>query len=280
MSPSAHQRPRLSGADWDHWVATGHPQVVTDKEAGHFHRCVRPRPGMTAADLGCGTGQWTRQLAAWGLNVTGYDFSAEALRQAAAAGLSDGLSYVQWDVNAEPIPQSLQPGSLDLVTCRYVFPYLEHGRLLTDVGRWLKPTGALYALVRVRPDPQGPDEEPTDAAGRDTSLDVFHRGLTEAQLRAFGAGWAHHEMHRLSPQRCAIVLRGYGTTAPEPQDRGRRGRQTPGAGGDAPSPERNAPAPGPHGLGATVQAEASRDHMPPSRRTDPAVLQPLAQADG
>jgi hypothetical protein len=38
----------------------------------------------------------TRQLAAWGLNATGLDFSAEALRQATAAGVAT-LTYAHPD---------------------------------------------------------------------------------------------------------------------------------------------------------------------------------------
>ncbi|PAZ15126.1 hypothetical protein CLM62_15415 [Streptomyces sp. SA15] len=56
---------RLTTADWDSWYTTGHPHFVTDKESERFRRTVRPRPGMTAVDLACGNGQWTRQLAAW-----------------------------------------------------------------------------------------------------------------------------------------------------------------------------------------------------------------------
>jgi len=249
MSAPAQSAPRLSAADWDRWFTTGHPQVVSDKEAEHFHRLAWPRPGMRAVDLGCGIGQWTRQLGAWGLSVTGYDFSAEALRQATAASLGDGLSYARWDINAEPIPRELESGSLDLVTCRYALPFLEHGRLLTDVGRWLKPTGTFYALVRVRPAPRSTDGKPTDEAGPDTAVEAFRRGLTQPQAAAIGSGWAHRETHQLSQQRNVIVLRGYGHTIPGPPDGHGGGVQTPGAGGDARSPESCAPAPGP-GLGS------------------------------
>lgn len=257
MSAPTKSPLRLTAADWDHWFAVGHPQVVTAKEADHVHRTVRPRPGLAAADLGCGSGQWTRQLAAWGLDVTGYDYSTEALRQATAAGLSGTLSFVRWDVNAEAIPPRLRPGSLDLVTCRYVFPYLEHGRLLTDVGRWLKPDGIFYALVHVRADPRDIDGEPAEEAGP-YGMDVFHRGLTESQVRAFGPGWAHHEVHRLTPHRCAIVLRGYDSALPTRQGGSNGGLQTPGAGGDAPSPESRAPAPGPYDRRTTTRQGAMK----------------------
>jgi hypothetical protein len=44
--------------------------VVSHKEAQLFYEHVAPRSGMSAVDLVCGNGQWTRQLAAWRLNAT------------------------------------------------------------------------------------------------------------------------------------------------------------------------------------------------------------------
>jgi SAM-dependent methyltransferase len=236
---------RLSAADWDSWFMAGHPHVVSDKEAELFQRLVEPKPGMTAVDLACGSGQWTRQLAAWSLTVTGYDFSAEALRQATAAGPRDKLAYARWDIDAEPIPPDLKPGCLDLVTCRYALPYLQYARLLTDVGRLLKPGGTFYALVRVHTGRQDADADQAGGSEPDTGRELFHRALTEAKVGTLGAGWAHVETHRLSRRHRAIVQHGYGLTAPGPRHNSGERVQTPGVGGDARSSESCAPAPGP-----------------------------------
>ncbi|MFD3381939.1 MULTISPECIES: class I SAM-dependent methyltransferase [unclassified Streptomyces] len=184
MTPAVQQP---TAADWDSWYAIGRPTVVSDKESEYFHRRVQPRPGMTAVDLACGMGQWTRQLAAWGVLVTGYDFSGEALRQADAAGMRDGLPYAKWDIDAEPIPPALLPGSLDLVTCRHALPFLEYARVLTDVGRWLKPSGTFYALVHVADDQD--EEVDVDREQNDSGLEPFHRGFSEAQIDGLGVGW-------------------------------------------------------------------------------------------
>ncbi|WP_405949982.1 methyltransferase domain-containing protein [Streptomyces prunicolor] len=71
---------RLSASDWNAWAAAVPPTAVSPAESALFREAVHPRPGMTAVDLACGTGGWTRQLASWGITVTGYDFSDEALR--------------------------------------------------------------------------------------------------------------------------------------------------------------------------------------------------------
>ena len=223
--------PRLTAADWDSWYTAGWPALVTDKEAEPFLRTVQPRPGMTAADLGCGIGQWTRQLAAWGTLVTGYDFSSEALRQAAAAGLQDGLSYTRWDIAAEAIPAALLPSTLDLVTCRHALPFLDYARALTDVGRWPKPSGTFYALVRVAVD----QDTGGDTTQNDSAQDPFHRGFTAAQIDELGIGWAHRTTYRLSAHTFGIVLRGYGDTAITP-------RHTAGEASRLPTPPATPPA--------------------------------------
>jgi SAM-dependent methyltransferase len=189
---------RLPPEQWDHWYQTGRPTAVSHKEAQLFYDHVAPRPGMSAVDLACGNGQWTRQLAAWGLYATGLDFSAEALRQAMAAGVAD-VTYAHWDIDGDPIHHSLQPGSADLVTCRYALPYLQYERLLTDIGRWLRPSGTFYALVYV--------DQPGESRKPDT--DPFHRGLTEQELQTLSSGWAFRRTYSPSRRQRAVVLRGY-----------------------------------------------------------------------
>ncbi|MBK3564469.1 bifunctional 2-polyprenyl-6-hydroxyphenol methylase/3-demethylubiquinol 3-O-methyltransferase UbiG [Streptomyces sp. MBT62] len=166
---------------------------------------------MIAVDLACGTGQWTRQLASLDMTVTGYDYSDEALRQTEVAGPREGLSYALWDIVADPIPRHLVPMAFDLITCRDGLPYLEPGRLLTDVGRWLKPDGIFYALVRVGQ--AHACSNPTGCQGRDGETadeSLFRREISEAHLGHIGAGWTRREVHRLGRRHRAILLSGYG----------------------------------------------------------------------
>jgi ubiquinone/menaquinone biosynthesis C-methylase UbiE len=199
---------QFTAADWDTWYTTALPTVVTDKESDAFRRAVDLQPGMTAADLACGSGQWTRQLAAWGLHVTGYDFSTEALRQAHTAGPRDRLTYARWDITAEPIPPALKPASLDLVTCRYALPYLDYERLATDIGRWLKSSGTFYALIRVAAEDHQAQAPGSEEERRDKDpLGPFHRALSHKQISALGSGWASRTTYRLSRRSCALLLR-------------------------------------------------------------------------
>ncbi|MGW3312047.1 class I SAM-dependent methyltransferase [Streptomyces sp. NPDC001073] len=209
MTTLALRSRRLSAPDWDAWTTTVPPTAVRHAENTHFRAVVGVRPDMIAVDLACGTGEWTRQLATWGATVTGYDFSDEALRQARAAAPCDSLSYACWDIVADPIPRHLAPGSLDVVTCRYGLPFLEPGRLLTDVGRWLKPDGVFYALVHVSAE-AGHDVHERRVRGTDASDPAsFDPGLEEGELSTIGVGWTRHEVHPLGAGDCTIVLSGY-----------------------------------------------------------------------
>ncbi|MFC5220046.1 class I SAM-dependent methyltransferase [Streptomyces coerulescens] len=210
MISTGKETARLSAADWNRWAATVHPDDLSAMEADHFQQMASPMPGMTAVDLACGTGLWTRQLAAWGMTVTGYDFSDEALRRAKAAGSGARLSYRLWDIVADPIPPTLVPGQLDVVTCRYGLPYLEPGRLLTDVGRWLKPSGVFYAVVHVEADAEPGAIQCRAPGNQPSAATPFAPGLQEEHLSEVGAGWAKREVHQLGPCRRAIVLHGYG----------------------------------------------------------------------
>lgn len=192
---SRQDRALPSAAQWDHWHSTCYPRVVTHKEADLFYRHLSPRPGTAAVDLGCGNGQWTRQLARWGLRVRGYDYSQEALRQARAATTGHNPGYASWDIAGSPAPADMPTGTLDLATCRDALPYFHHPELLTQIARWLRPTGAFYALTNLTP--QHAKRRPRE----------FHRGLTLRELHTVGSNWPHRLVYRLSPQRYAVILR-------------------------------------------------------------------------
>ncbi|MET7685200.1 class I SAM-dependent methyltransferase [Streptomyces sp. NPDC005423] len=209
MNSMALRTHRLSASDWNAWACAVPPGAVHPAESARFCEAVDPRPGMTAVDLACGTGQWTRQLASWGLTVTGYDFSDEALRQAQAAAPCDSPSYALWDIVADPIPRDLAPGSLDVVTCRYGLPFLEPGRLLTDVGRWLRPNGVFYALVQVNGRADRDVAERQLRSPDSAEPTAFDLGLKEGELGTIGAGWTRNEVRPLACGDYTIVLGGY-----------------------------------------------------------------------
>ncbi|MEV0442963.1 class I SAM-dependent methyltransferase [Streptomyces spectabilis] len=186
-----------TAADWDRHWRTGQGRLVTALEQDRFLRRVRPQPGTTALDIGCGTGKWTRNLASWGLSVTGFDFSSEALRQAQAFP-HPRVEFRHWDFDdrATRLP-GLPRGGLHLVTCRLSLEYLDTRQLLAHVARWLHPHGAFYALTRV-----------ADSDHAAVTAPPFTRMLRPAQLDAVLTHplW-RSAYHATVPPFTAIVLR-------------------------------------------------------------------------
>ncbi|WP_411145878.1 class I SAM-dependent methyltransferase [Streptomyces sp. x-80] len=182
--------------DWDRWYTELHSYPpASEAEASLFLRRVRPRPGMTALDAGCGTGVFARQLARWGLTVTGVDFSAVAIAQARRAGHRSTRyeRYEQFDVTADAIPPWLTPASFDIIVCRRSLAHVDRARFMTDARRWLRPDGAMYVLTARSSD------------GRPAGF--RNCGLTEQQIDALGCGWADVE-HRTVDRNFVLILRG------------------------------------------------------------------------
>jgi SAM-dependent methyltransferase len=103
------------------------------------------RPGMRAADLGCGVGMVTSLLAELvgpQGHVFGIDFSSAQLAQARQR-LTAGCTNIRF-VEASATDTGLPRGSFDLVYCRFLLIHLpEPERALREMRALLKPGGIL-----------------------------------------------------------------------------------------------------------------------------------------
>ncbi|MCB9760684.1 MAG: metalloregulator ArsR/SmtB family transcription factor [Alphaproteobacteria bacterium] len=104
-------------------------------------------PGLTIADLGCGTGEVLVALAPVAGRVIGVDREARMLE--VAAGRAQGLCNVELrEGGLEALP--LDDGAVDLALCMLVLHHVEDpGAVLAEAARALAPGGRLVVLDMV-----------------------------------------------------------------------------------------------------------------------------------
>jgi SAM-dependent methyltransferase len=136
------------------WPARYAPQARLAGRLTQLARAVGRHAGTGARvlDLGCGTGELARHLAAAGLRVSGCDISGRMLGRAAASDPARAVDWVKLDPGWRTLP--FGPGSFDAVVAASVLEYTDSpGRVIRECGRMLRPGGALLFTV---PDPAHP----------------------------------------------------------------------------------------------------------------------------
>lgn len=127
-------------ATWDDHGSAGLGPVV----AAVLATCGR-RPGVTAVDLGCGSGQVTIPLARRCDRVVGVDVSPAAIELLTEKTRMEGVANV--DGLAQPVETlQLAPGTVDLIVSNYALHHLRDAdkhALLRRARTWLRPGGRL-----------------------------------------------------------------------------------------------------------------------------------------
>ncbi|HYU16400.1 MAG TPA: methyltransferase domain-containing protein [Candidatus Acidoferrum sp.] len=118
----------------------GYPTAVLDWIA----RVTGVRAGARVADLGCGTGIFSRLLASRGYTVVGIDPNDAMLAQARAAG--GGPTYLAGDATRT----GLADRSVELVTSAQAFHWFPLEPTLAELDRILVPGGWTCALWNKR----------------------------------------------------------------------------------------------------------------------------------
>jgi len=140
-------------------------------------------PRLRVADLGCGTGRLSLEIASWADWVVGVDRDADALKRARRRSKHRGVANVRWrDGDLEHLP--LADASVDVALLSQVLHCLEDpAAALSEARRILAPGGRVLVLDLRRHDE-------TWVRGR---LGHAHLGFAPSELRKLlrDAGFEH-----------------------------------------------------------------------------------------
>lgn len=147
---NAEQARAWDGAEGEHW--TTHEERYDAALQGYrrdFLAAAAIRPGDGVLDVGCGTGQTTRDAAraATAGTALGIDLSARMIRRAAERAAAEGLTnatFVQGDAQIHPFPEA----GFDAVISRTGAMFFgDRTAAFTNLARALRPGGRLTLLA-------------------------------------------------------------------------------------------------------------------------------------
>ena len=120
---------------WGQHGRAGQLRVV--RRAGLLAVSVGLSAGTRALELGCGTGEYTQRLAAYGAALTALDLVPELLAVARDRPGVERVALLQGDAEQLPLPDA----SLDAVVGNAVLHHLRLGPALAEVTRVLRAGG-------------------------------------------------------------------------------------------------------------------------------------------
>jgi len=129
----------------------GYPPPVVDAIVGAFGL----DRGDIAVDVGCGTGQLTRPLAARLRAVIGLDPEPDMLTVARRVAAAEGVANVAWtiggDADLPAVAAAVGPGTVGVVTAAFALHWMSPGPLFAETMRLVRPGGGFAVVTNGRP---------------------------------------------------------------------------------------------------------------------------------
>ena len=171
----------MTPEDYDAWYRTARGAWIGETEFCLLYTMLRPEPGASVIDVGCGTGYFTRRLARTGLLATGIDPDAAAIHYA-ETHMAAGEQYHSGDARALPFPDAHFDYGVAITSLCFI---PDQARALAELARVTRKGIALGLLNR-------------------HSLLYREKGRRGGQGAYRGAHWhTAHEVRRLFAQ-CGI----------------------------------------------------------------------------
>jgi len=133
-------------------------RLISSQEIDSFLAYLPANSPKTCLDIGCGTGQLSRELFHRGLTVTGIDASANAIKRAAQLTVHPNLSYIHLDIEQATTSQLAHPASYGLITCKLVYAFIQNKPAFLEKVRGLLNPNGIFVVITPRVDDVEPDK--------------------------------------------------------------------------------------------------------------------------
>jgi SAM-dependent methyltransferase len=135
---------RYEPSAYEAWYHTPRGAWIGGTEFDLLYANLRPGPGASVLDVGCGTGYFTRRLARTGLRVTGIDADPAAIRYAQSRVVADER-YLVGDARALPFPDAHFDYGVAITSLCFI---PDQARALAELARVTRKGIALGLLNR------------------------------------------------------------------------------------------------------------------------------------
>lgn len=140
-------------AYWNHCYDSGRDFITIGPQSlTTLLSYVKKDQSKNCLDIGCGSGQLTRELQHRGYRCVGVDASSSAIKLAQSATTSADITYLHLDIEqANPADLPNQPYSL--ITCKLVYAFIiNKPNFLANVCDLLADQGTFVVITPLKPD--------------------------------------------------------------------------------------------------------------------------------
>ncbi|HWZ65204.1 MAG TPA: class I SAM-dependent methyltransferase [Patescibacteria group bacterium] len=144
---------------WSNLYDQGRDYLLASHQAiSKYLERVDPSAPKAVLDIGCGTGQLTRELYHRGYKVIGIDVSASAVKLARSFSVvtPNKLDYLRFDIEQGDLSK-LPLAPYGLITCKLVYAFIkDRPNFLQKISQELAPNGT-FIIITPLPD-DAPDK--------------------------------------------------------------------------------------------------------------------------